>query len=403
MGGRRWSQEEISILSQVRDGHTDSQLCNMFPNRTLSSIRNQLLRTGHRAARKKHSKWTDDEIQILIRSGHTGTAKQLTTLLPRHSWISIAGKRRKLGISTDPSILAEIVRKRSVGADRSNQCKIDQSLTLDDLDNDTFQLLLGSLLGDGCVKARAGNRNFIFVEQHSAAQADYVRWKASRLNVFHPVLRTDSRGGVEFATPSHPMFTLLRDAFYTNRSDSRKTYLPYDIVSRLDLFGLLIWYLDDGCLASGVDASRGGRCKSPIPHITSVLFSEDDLVRTVNTLNDKFGLTLSVVRTSVPGNKRIYFGSSRTFLLNKWRSFAITCDLPTCMHYKLNLHDAIRLFLETHPRNFKIPQDQLPLLKFMHANGISIEAIAAYYGVGRQAIQHHVFGRPSRSIHTRNT
>jgi len=47
----------------------------------------------------------------------------------------------------------------------------------------------------------------------------------------------------QIVTPSHSIFTEIRNAVYENDNKHR---LPLDLFGELDEFGLLIWYLDDG-------------------------------------------------------------------------------------------------------------------------------------------------------------
>ena len=67
-----------------------------------------------------------------------------------------------------------------------------------------FQVILGSLLGDGrLVGSRRGRRLEI---AHLLARADYVWWKYDRLGAFAAHAPLEAGGRIAFATVAHPLF-----------------------------------------------------------------------------------------------------------------------------------------------------------------------------------------------------
>ena len=121
------------------------------------------------------------------------------------------------------------------------------------LNSEETQVLLGSLLGDGCIGAlRTGRRNCLFSENHCMAQEAYLQWKATQLRRLgsHIYIRStrdrNNIGGVHptiaLWTRRWPMLTELRGIFYPQG----KKIVPKDKIWELGLEGLAVWWMDDG-------------------------------------------------------------------------------------------------------------------------------------------------------------
>jgi hypothetical protein len=100
------------------------------------------------------------------------------------------------------------------------------------------QVILGSLLGDGRLEGRAGERRLRIA--HHADRAEYVWWKYERLGVFAahaPLLRGER---LEFRTIAHPVFDDLAPLFAgPDRKRVRELLAP---------LGLAVWMTDLGRL-----------------------------------------------------------------------------------------------------------------------------------------------------------
>src|SRR5580704_4790578 len=106
-----------------------------------------------------------------------------------------------------------------------------------------FQLILGSLMGDGNLSPnRRGRSGTRFRMGHGAKQAAYLDWKVSLLGNI-PCARTTNAKGSVFAdfTPL-PELSELREAVYFG--DGKK-HLSWDYLKQLTPFALAIWYMDD--------------------------------------------------------------------------------------------------------------------------------------------------------------
>jgi hypothetical protein len=104
-----------------------------------------------------------------------------------------------------------------------------------------FQVILGSLLGDGRLVGVPRRRRLRIA--HRAARRDYVLWKYDRLGPFAAAAPTDYDDGlVGFETVGHPIFDDLARLF-GNR------FARHDVIERLlRPLGLAVWLADVGRL-----------------------------------------------------------------------------------------------------------------------------------------------------------
>jgi hypothetical protein len=104
-----------------------------------------------------------------------------------------------------------------------------------------FQVILGSMLGDGRLIGPPGARRLRIA--HRAARRDYVLWKYERLGLFAAGRPSEYEGGlVGFETVSHPLFDDLARLF-ANR------FAKHDVIERLlRPLGLAVWLSDVGRL-----------------------------------------------------------------------------------------------------------------------------------------------------------
>ena len=122
------------------------------------------------------------------------------------------------------------------------------------------QLLLGAILGDGCVEKNGLNCRVKF--DHSIAQKQYLVWKYNKLANLSTKIRfsevLDSRNHRKylhalFNTKSLEIFNRYYDLFYT----ARGKLVPDNMV---DIFkspiALATWYLDDGAKRTDCNALR---------------------------------------------------------------------------------------------------------------------------------------------------
>jgi recombination protein RecA len=128
------------------------------------------------------------------------------------------------------------------------------------LSSQQWQLILGSLMGDGNLSApvRRFDHSARFRMGHGAAQSAYLDWKVSLLdNIPHSMSVNEKASFADF-TPLGEL-SELRDLVY--QGDGKK-HLSWDYLKKLTSLSLAIWYMDDGCFtlrSKGVqERTRGG-------------------------------------------------------------------------------------------------------------------------------------------------
>lgn len=130
------------------------------------------------------------------------------------------------------------------------------------LDENVQQILIGSLLGDGCIRLGKRDRNARFCEVHSLKQSDYLRWKAEifikhfggSVTPYPPhshylskndgsQIKVKGTGGFALHTRTSPVLTEFYYRWYPNG----KKIIPEEDIEKLSPLGLAVWYQDDGC------------------------------------------------------------------------------------------------------------------------------------------------------------
>ena len=108
-----------------------------------------------------------------------------------------------------------------------------------------FQVILGSLLGDGRLVGAPRRRRLRIA--HRADRAEYVRWKYERLGAFAATPPRRSADLVSFVTVAHPVFDDLAALFRAGRAGR-------EVITRLlRPLGLAVWLADVGRIEMRVD------------------------------------------------------------------------------------------------------------------------------------------------------
>ena len=193
-----------------------------------------------------------------------------------------------------------------------------------------FQLVLGSLMGDGNLspnhRGRSGTR---FRMGHGARQAAYLDWKASLLGNI-PHARTVNAKGAVFAdfTPL-PELGELHEAVYFG--DGKK-HLTWDYLKSLTPLALAVWYMDDGCFtlrSKGLqERTAGGTGRIEICVEAMSPGSRD---RLVGYLRDTYGLDVKLQYRGAVKKSVLRFSNSAT---EKFQKLVAPYVHPS-MEYKL--------------------------------------------------------------------
>lgn len=148
-----------------------------------------------------------------------------------------------------------------------------------------FQIVLGSLLGDGNISPNRSGNQFRFVYAHSLKQEKYAFWKGKELanlghyeHLFKISDHFDNRTQHIYYSRWYysyelPIFRNLYHRFYINKIK----HIP-DIVYKLNPLGLAIWYMDDGY--------RQHNCA----YLCTECFSKEDLEKLQDMMNKNFGI-----------------------------------------------------------------------------------------------------------------
>jgi len=169
------------------------------------------------------------------------------------------------------------------------------------------KLIVGSLLGDGCIEINASGKAARFEENHSIKQEKYLVWKKEMFGVLvnQYTKGVASIGGKEYETckfksVSHPKFLEYEELFYENRVKMIRDRLePY-----LNPFVLAIWYMDDG---SFHPAKYGATTR-----IATDCFTYDEHIRLREMLKRKFDLCPSIGCDNRTGNYHFNFSQRNT-------------------------------------------------------------------------------------------
>lgn len=113
-------------------------------------------------------------------------------------------------------------------------------------------ILIGSLLGDGCLTPNQWNKNYRFQVEQNKSHAGYVNWLYKEFQewILSKPAYLSSHNSLRFRTISHPELTEIHDVFYSGKMK----ILPQNIQELLNNpLSLAIWAMDDGCLMTRGD------------------------------------------------------------------------------------------------------------------------------------------------------
>lgn len=161
-----------------------------------------------------------------------------------------------------------------------------------EIKNDLRQLLIGSLLGDGCFCSVGGRtKNMCLSIAHSEKQKEYIKYKWNILNKYNlvsPIVEYHINNkrylrelvGYSFKTKLHPIFTDIRNKYYDSHGHKR---VFKEFVKDIDALGLAIWYMDDG----STYVSKTDRCFTAE---ISTHIPEDDANALIEMFSSKWGI-----------------------------------------------------------------------------------------------------------------
>jgi recombination protein RecA len=192
------------------------------------------------------------------------------------------------------------------------------------------QLILGSLMGDGCLSPnRSGRSGTRFRMGHGAKQEAYLDWKVSLLGNIGCSRTTNAKGAVFADFAPLPELAEVHDAVYFG--DGKK-HLSWDYLKELTPFALAIWYMDDGSLTirskGAQERTRGGTGRI---EICVEAMSPGSRERLVQYLRDTHGLD---VRLRASGARHVQVLQFTTAASGKFQELVGRYVHPS-MDYKL--------------------------------------------------------------------
>lgn len=190
--------------------------------------------------------------------------------------------------------------------------------------------VIGMLMGDASLSQDRKNSMLRFsqTEKHE----DYAKWKIEILEQLTSVGiwrgNVDAFGktyrGLRIWTKSHPFYTGLRERMY---HDNRKTF-DMHCLKRLTMKGLLIWYLDDGCMTKVKT--------TPAIYLCTDRYNYMEHLSIQKLLHDRWGLSTRMTKHGKHWRLRFPAESGRK-LIGLFEPYIN--EIPACMHYKLDLSD----------------------------------------------------------------
>ena len=238
---------------------------------------------------------------------------------------------------------------------------------LPDLNPIQRELLVGSLLGDGWMRATS---DFAagFGEGHCLDQRGYTDWKADLMEPFtssrYSGTKVDASSGNtfhswSFSTTCCSQLRPFYDAFYPQ--PQRKRIFPKNLPDLMTPFILAVWYMDDGNLGVGSH-----------PRIA---FGLDDLSLT-RGLQALCRLGLKPKVYGKGSNKAIHFPKQRVLFKD-----LVAPHLIPCMSYKLPV-ETERMLVDRNARDLTGKK-----ARSLYEGGMAVKQIASAFGVGASTVK----------------
>ncbi|GAT09846.1 recombinase RecA [Mycolicibacterium novocastrense] len=198
------------------------------------------------------------------------------------------------------------------------------------LSDQQFQVVLGSLMGDGNLSPNRRDRNGVrFRMGHGAKQVDYLQWKTALLgNIKHSTHVNDKGATFVDFTPL-PELAELQRAVYLG--DGKK-FLSEEYLKALTPLALAIWYMDDGTFtvrSKGLQERTAGG--SGRIEICVEAMSEGTRIRLRDYLRDTHGLDVRLRLSGAAGKSVLVFSTASSA---KFQELVAPYITPS-MEYKL--------------------------------------------------------------------
>lgn len=178
-------------------------------------------------------------------------------------------------------------------------------------------VLMGALMGDGCIIPTASGKNYRLQVEQSNKQKEYLFWK---YEVFKEFVITSPKyiapsDSWRFRTISHKEFIWLRNVFYRNG----KKILPKSLDFLLNSLVLAVWFMDDG-------GRVGSGCLLNIQN-----FTDSEAFRLQEFFRKRLKIPATLHRNK--GKFRLYIPA---YYQSRWKDY-LGCNFRSEFGYKLSL------------------------------------------------------------------
>ncbi|HET6771204.1 MAG TPA: hypothetical protein VFH75_06170, partial [Actinomycetota bacterium] len=155
-----------------------------------------------------------------------------------------------------------------------------------------WEIVLGSLMGDGALSPTRSGGGARFRYGHGAKQAAYADWKASLFSNLHVSRSSNDKGAVFYDAQPLPELSELREAVYIGG----KKVFSHDYLKQLTPLALAVWYMDDGSFtlrAKGLqERTRDGSGRA---QICIEAMEQTTRIRLLEYLADTWGIVPNLV------------------------------------------------------------------------------------------------------------
>lgn len=169
--------------------------------------------------------------------------------------------------------------------------------------SDQLSVFLGSMVGDGGLHSKNGVLSGFRFGQ-TFPRLGYAAWKAEVFSNFSPVLQVKGYSKVgnafhQYTLPYSRYLAYLHRILPIKSAEEhahRKLRFTEDVLERLGVLGLAVWYQDDGSLAD---------CDT---RISSTRVTEEEISLVINWLLSEFGIKCSYYRSIEQGGIFAFYG-----------------------------------------------------------------------------------------------
>jgi|TARA_Y100000034_G_scaffold135589_1_gene208147 hypothetical protein len=194
------------------------------------------------------------------------------------------------------------------------------------LDGNLKQVIIGTVLGDGCIRNTTKRGNAYLTVTHCAKQKEYLLWKYQILKKVIGINKRTTKEGeyLTIDTKSNKIFNYYHKLFYQN---GRKI-VTKEILNMLEPLGLAVWYMDDG--------SYNYIGKNAILYSCAFSYEENNLIKD-RISQFKINPTVSLMKVKYKGEVKKYH--KLVFNMKETRKFIslIKPFILKSMYYKLGL------------------------------------------------------------------